>query len=129
MISRIIAGHLQSERWKLVVRALCLLQANDLRLCRLEPCKETVLAFAQRVNIPRDNAHRRRMRRGPVKAVIAGALDHRSRCTGYNSNSMPGIGTNTSVFGSSFESVTRIHSTAGGSPCTRTILLGESLLA
>src|ERR1700730_4516454 len=47
----------------------------------------------------------------------------------YSSSSIPGAGTKTSVDGSAADKVARIHSTAGGSPCTRTILPGESFLA
>src|SRR6266496_3083962 len=47
----------------------------------------------------------------------------------YSPISSPGVGTITSVFRSSAASVARIHSTAGGSPCTRTILRGEIFLA
>ena len=47
----------------------------------------------------------------------------------HKSNSTPGAGTIISERGSSDSNVARIHSTAGGSPCTRTILRGESFLA
>src|SRR4029077_8606259 len=47
----------------------------------------------------------------------------------YSSSSTPLAGTKISVAGSAADNVARFHSTAGGSPCTRTILPGESFLA
>src|SRR5438128_954458 len=47
----------------------------------------------------------------------------------YSSSSTPGAGTITFEPGSSDASFARIHSTAGGSPCTRTIFRGESFWA
>jgi hypothetical protein len=52
-----ITRRLQSERWKLFVRALDLLQANNVRLCGLKPLEQAVLPFAQRIDIPGDNLH------------------------------------------------------------------------
>jgi hypothetical protein len=57
------------------------------------------------------------------------AADHGSQITDHKSNSTPGVGIMTSESGSSLDNVARIHSTAGGSPCTRTILRGEIFLA
>ena len=37
VISRVITGGLQTKRRKLIVGAFCLLQANSVRLCRLQP--------------------------------------------------------------------------------------------
>src|SRR6266576_5036249 len=56
-------------------------------------------------------------------------LSFGSLITDHNSNSMPGVGTMISDRGSAADKVARIQSTAGGSPCTRTILPGESFLA
>ena len=47
----------------------------------------------------------------------------------YSSNSTPGSGTMICDVESSFDNVARIHSTAGGSPWTRTIFFGEIFLA
>jgi hypothetical protein len=52
MVSRAVTDGLQSERWKKFVRAFRFLQADDVRLCRLKPCKQPILAFAQRIDVP-----------------------------------------------------------------------------
>jgi hypothetical protein len=43
---------LQSERWKLFVRAFCFLQTNDVRLRCVEPDKQAILPFAQGIDVP-----------------------------------------------------------------------------
>jgi len=47
-----ITPGLQSERWKLFVRTLGLLQANNVRLCYFKLCKQPILPFAQRIDVP-----------------------------------------------------------------------------
>jgi hypothetical protein len=47
----------------------------------------------------------------------------------HNSISTPGVGTITSQLGNSLASRARIHSTAGGSPCTSRIFFGPTFAA
>jgi hypothetical protein len=115
VIRRMIPRRLQSERRKLFVRAFGLLQANNVRPCYFKPCKQPVLPFAQRIDVPRGDFHHL-----AVAAVYEGR---------YNSNSTPGAATITSEPESWFDNVARIHSTAGGSPCTRRIFFGEIFFA
>jgi hypothetical protein len=42
----------------LFVRAFSLLQANNVRLCVLKPCKQAVLPFPERIYVPGGNTHR-----------------------------------------------------------------------
>jgi hypothetical protein len=57
VLRRTIARRLQSKRRKLFVRTFNLLQANNVWLCYFKPCKQPVLPFAQRIDVPGGNAH------------------------------------------------------------------------
>src|SRR6266853_1396570 len=54
---------------------------------------------------------------------------HISPITSHKSSSTPGGGTIISEPGSAADKVARIHSTAGGSPCTSTIFFGANFFA
>jgi len=41
----------------LIITALCFLQANDIRLFFRQPIKQTLLALAQRIDIPAGDFH------------------------------------------------------------------------
>jgi hypothetical protein len=60
----------------------------------------------------------------PAKTLRLALIERR-----YNSNSIPGDGTTTSVLGRSTINLARVHATADGSPWTRTIFFGESFFA
>ena len=57
VISRVITDGLQSEHGELVICAFCLLQTDDIWLCRLQPRKQAILPPAQRVDVPRRDFH------------------------------------------------------------------------
>ncbi|MEY2498863.1 MAG: hypothetical protein QOD12_2419, partial [Verrucomicrobiota bacterium] len=112
--------------WELFVGAFRFLKTDDVRLGHGQPRKETFLPFAERIDVPGNDAH----------IFVAAVYDRRPQFPRinssagidrrYNSNSTPGFGTITSDPGNAATSWACVHATAAGSPCTSTIFFGAS---
>ena len=104
VIRAIVTRGFEREGRKLFVAAFRFLQTDNVGRKTFQPCEQSILTFAERVDVPGNDLH-------------------------YSSISTPGIGTMISESAKSDARRARIHSTAKGSPWTRTTFFGFTLSA